>query len=92
MCSLSDPGGNFINTDTVYDDVYVLSVPSFTWKKLLTGQGPRWGHTCHYIGERKTTIVGDAEVSNVTLHNQNQLEVIALDDSDNFLGESKYSR
>ncbi|GME41972.1 cell wall anchored protein [Neofusicoccum parvum] len=40
-------GGRNPKSGTIYDDVYALSLPSFTWIKLFTGQSPRWGHTCH---------------------------------------------
>lgn len=33
-----------------YDDLYVLSVPSFAWIKVYEGTAPRFGHTCHNVG------------------------------------------
>ncbi|KAB2578219.1 Cell wall anchored protein [Lasiodiplodia theobromae] len=42
-------GGRNPKSGTLYDDVYALSLPSFTWTKLFEGQSPRWGHTCHLV-------------------------------------------
>ena len=42
-------GGRGVN-DAVYDDVYVLSIPSFTWIKMYNGTSPRYGHSCHRAG------------------------------------------
>ncbi|EON69431.1 hypothetical protein W97_08691 [Coniosporium apollinis CBS 100218] len=42
----------------MYDDVYVLSLPSFTWTKVYEGPSPRFGHTCHTAGKRQMMAVG----------------------------------
>jgi len=42
----------------MYDDIYVLSLPSFTWTNIFNGQSPRWGHTCHVVGNRQLLTVG----------------------------------
>jgi hypothetical protein len=42
----------------MYDDVYVLSLPSFTWTKVYSGHSPRFGHTCHRAGQRQMMAVG----------------------------------
>ena len=42
-----------------FDDVYVLSLPSFTWTAIFTeGKSPRWGHGCHRAGTRQMVTVG----------------------------------
>ncbi|KAF2874637.1 hypothetical protein BDV95DRAFT_337793 [Massariosphaeria phaeospora] len=42
-----------------YDDVYVLTLPSFTWTPIFTsGSSPRWGHNCHIAGMRQMITVG----------------------------------
>ncbi|KAF2262743.1 hypothetical protein CC78DRAFT_582331 [Lojkania enalia] len=42
-----------------YDDVYVLSIPSFTWTPIFqNGASPRWGHNCHVAGKRQMVTVG----------------------------------
>ncbi|PQE29945.1 cell wall anchored protein [Rutstroemia sp. NJR-2017a WRK4] len=43
-----------------YDDIYVLSLPSFTWIKVYetTPGSPRYGHTCHLVGNRQLLTVG----------------------------------
>ncbi|OCL11664.1 hypothetical protein AOQ84DRAFT_386674, partial [Glonium stellatum] len=43
---------------TLYDDVYALSLPSFTWTNIYSGASPRWGHTCHVVGQRQMLTVG----------------------------------
>ncbi|KAL5365303.1 hypothetical protein BJX96DRAFT_181507 [Aspergillus floccosus] len=45
-------------THEAYDDVYVLSIPSFTWKRVYRGESPRYGHTCHLVGNRQMLAVG----------------------------------
>ncbi|KAF2449629.1 hypothetical protein P171DRAFT_427807 [Karstenula rhodostoma CBS 690.94] len=42
-----------------YDDVAVLSIPSFTWTTLFdNGGAPRMGHNCHRVGKRQMVTVG----------------------------------
>ncbi|KAN0066985.1 hypothetical protein V8E54_014909 [Elaphomyces granulatus] len=42
------------------DDIYVLSIPSFTWINIYQGSSPRWGHTCHPVGNSQMITVGGA--------------------------------
>lgn len=44
----------------VYDDVYILSIPSFIWTKINNGTSPRFGHTCHRVGNQMITVGGRA--------------------------------
>ncbi|KAI9648109.1 hypothetical protein NHQ30_002739 [Ciborinia camelliae] len=46
-----------------YDDVFVLSLPSFTWIKVYEAipGSPRFGHTCHLVGNRQMLTVGGAQ-------------------------------
>ncbi|KAF2182846.1 hypothetical protein K469DRAFT_669317 [Zopfia rhizophila CBS 207.26] len=46
------------NSTIFYDDIYVLSIPSFTWINVFNGKSPRWGHTCHLVGNRQMLTVG----------------------------------
>ncbi|KAI0869708.1 hypothetical protein GGS24DRAFT_511673 [Hypoxylon argillaceum] len=41
-----------------FDDIWVLTIPSFTWIKVYEGKLPRWGHTCHVVGQRQMLTVG----------------------------------
>jgi len=41
-----------------YDEVWVLSIPSFTWSQVYTGNSVRFGHTCHLVGNRQMLAVG----------------------------------
>lgn len=46
-------------TGTGYDDVVILTLPSFTWTNVWPiGQSPRWGHNCHVAGKRQMITVG----------------------------------
>ncbi|KAF2811935.1 uncharacterized protein BDZ99DRAFT_440976 [Mytilinidion resinicola] len=45
-------------TAVMYDDLYVLSLPTFIWTQIYTGKAPRWGHTCHIVGNRQLLTVG----------------------------------
>ncbi|KAK8908496.1 hypothetical protein QC760_002871 [Botrytis cinerea] len=46
-----------------YDDVFVLSLPSFTWIQVYESVpgSPRFGHTCHLVGNRQMLTVGGAQ-------------------------------
>lgn len=50
-----DPTGN---QNKWYDDIYVLSLPSFTWIKMYEAESPRYGHTCHLVGRQLLTVGG----------------------------------
>jgi hypothetical protein len=45
-------------TGEIIDDVYVLSLPSFTWTLLFRSDVARFGHTCHLAGGRQMVTVG----------------------------------
>lgn len=49
-----------------YDDIYVLSLPSFTWVKMYEAESPRSGHTCHLVGRQLLTIGGNNVRRNLT--------------------------
>lgn len=49
---------------SIFDDVYVLSVPSFTWVKVFTGKDARWSVTCHFMPPRQMVTVGGGGKSN----------------------------
>lgn len=53
--------GNNQASNIFYDDVYILSLPSFTWTKVY-GEGYwfRYGHTCHRASNRQLVTVGGA--------------------------------
>ena len=44
----------------LYDDVYVLSLPSFTWTQVWSGPGGRFGHSCNTAGKRQMLRTGGA--------------------------------
>jgi hypothetical protein len=50
----------------MYDDMYILSLPSFTWVKMYSGESPRYGHTCHLVANRQLLTVGGALDLNFT--------------------------
>ena len=41
-----------------FDQVYALSIPSFTWTKLYQGNSSRFAHTCHLVANRQMLTVG----------------------------------
>ncbi|EXJ57685.1 uncharacterized protein A1O5_12475 [Cladophialophora psammophila CBS 110553] len=52
---------------TIFDDIYVLSLPSFTWVQVFTGQDARWSVTCHFIPPRQMiTVGGGGKSSNIS--------------------------
>ncbi|KAK7754885.1 hypothetical protein SLS62_003199 [Diatrype stigma] len=55
--------------DEYFDDIWVLSIPSFTWTKVYQGVLPRFGHTCHVVGNRQMITVGG--INGTTSHGTN---------------------
>lgn len=51
---------------TFYDQLYALSLPSFTWIKLWQGSSPRAGHTCHLVNDREIMTFGGAGQYDIT--------------------------
>lgn len=41
-----------------FDDVFVLSLPSFTWTQVFTGTTARYGMTCSFVPPRQMVISG----------------------------------
>ena len=41
-----------------FDEIWVLSLPSFTWTMVYSGIAPRFAHTCHLVGNRTLLTVG----------------------------------
>lgn len=50
-------GGRGANS-AYFDDIHILSVPSFTWTRVYNGSAPRFSHTCHRVGSRTMLSVG----------------------------------
>ena len=44
-----------------FDDVSVLSLPSFIWIQVYQNNSPRFSHTCHLVGSRTLLTVGGLE-------------------------------
>ncbi|KAJ6016030.1 hypothetical protein N7540_010621 [Penicillium herquei] len=51
---------------TVYDQLYILSIPSFVWVKVYEGNSPRYGHTCHLVAQSQMLTVGGVEYEDIT--------------------------
>lgn len=47
-----------------FDDVHVLSLPSFIWTKVYEGNNTRFAHTCHRVGSRTMLTVGGIDSFN----------------------------
>lgn len=55
------------NQNDAYDDMYALSLPSFTWTRIYAGTSPRWGHTCARVnGAQMLTAGGSPNPANVS--------------------------
>ncbi|KAL9590222.1 MAG: hypothetical protein Q9203_000950 [Teloschistes exilis] len=52
--------------DAFFDDIHVLSMPSFTWTKVYQGNSGRYGQTCHRAGARTMISVGGASGTNLS--------------------------
>lgn len=46
------------SSNVIFDDLYILSIPSFTWTKVFNGTSPRFGHTCHKVGDQMLNVGG----------------------------------
>ena len=47
-----------------YDEIWVLSLPGFTWQQLDSShKSARIGHTCHLVGKRQLLSIGGADPS-----------------------------
>lgn len=54
-------------TNAAYDDVLILTLPSFTWTNVWPiGEAPRWGHNCHVAGKRQMITVGGNNTNGLT--------------------------
>ena len=47
-----------------FDDIYVLSLPSFTWTRVFTGESPRAFHTCHLVSNSLMMTIGGTNDTN----------------------------
>jgi hypothetical protein len=46
------------NKTDIFGDVWVLSLPQFVWTHVLEGTKPRYGITCHKLGNQQMLILG----------------------------------
>jgi hypothetical protein len=54
-------------TNTGFDDVLILTIPSFSWTNVWpVGEAPRWGHNCHVAGKRQMITVGGNNTNGLT--------------------------
>jgi hypothetical protein len=54
-------------TNTAFDDVLILTLPSFIWTNVWPiGEAPRWGHNCHVAGKRQMITVGGNNTNGLT--------------------------
>ena len=49
-----------------FDEIWVLSLPSFSWTLVFSGKSPRFSHTCHLVGSRTMLTVGGLASVNQT--------------------------
>ena len=49
---------------SAYDEVWVLALPAFRWFKAeYSARYPRYGHTCHIVGNRQMLTIGGLNAS-----------------------------
>jgi hypothetical protein len=77
--------------NTWYDELYVLSIPSFTWIKMYYAESPRYGHTCHAVGRQMITTGGHNIRRNVTDYCDWELHGIAVLDMPTMTWGSVYN-
>ncbi|KAJ5578364.1 uncharacterized protein N7459_007328 [Penicillium hispanicum] len=59
-------GGLGSEADAGFDQIYVLSLPSFRWINIYAGDSPRYSHTCHLAARSQMLTVGGAKYTNLT--------------------------
>ena len=64
LTSSSYVAGGRGNNNYFLDDIWVLSLPSFTWTQIYQGSSPRYSYTCHVAGSRTMITVGGAANTN----------------------------
>jgi hypothetical protein len=70
-------GGYDLVQAIMYDDVYVLSLPSFTWTKVYSGNDSRFGHSCHSAGVRHMIRIGGSlDADTYAIETTGQLPVL----------------
>lgn len=84
-------GWNPTLPNTWYDEVYVLSLPTFTWVKMYYAESPRYGHTCHAVGRQMITTGGHNIRRNVTDYCDWELHGIAVLDMPSMTWGSVYN-
>ena len=45
-------------SEPYFDEIWVLTLPSFTWIQVYNGTAPRFRHTCHALGSGQVITVG----------------------------------
>jgi Kelch motif len=45
-------------SETYFDEIWILTLPSFTWILVYKGTAPRFRHTCHALGSGQVITVG----------------------------------
>ena len=49
---------------TVYDEIWALSIPAFTWHRIdASHKSTRIGHTCHLVGGRQMISIGGVDMA-----------------------------
>lgn len=67
-------GGNF-------DEMWALSLPSFTWTRLRHDYDDREYHTCHVIGQNQIMTIGGAHAANDNSNCDWELQSVAIFDT-----------
>jgi hypothetical protein len=49
--------------NTYFDEVWILTMPSFQWLQPYAGSQPRYGMTCHLAGNRQMITAGGSDNS-----------------------------
>jgi len=78
-------------SNTYFDDVYVLSLPSFTWINIYTGQSPRYAMTCHVVGNRQMITTGGGTQAAITKDCDWEVKGVAIYDLSTLLWGSVYT-
>jgi hypothetical protein len=48
-----------------YDELWILSIPSFQWVQGYKGNSPRYSMTCHLVGNRQMITIGGSNTTTI---------------------------
>jgi hypothetical protein len=61
-----------------YDELWILTLPSFQWVLGYRGNSPRYSMTCHIVGNRQMVTIGGSNISSIKDNCDNAVHGIGI--------------